>query len=55
VSGTKHFRHPEVGEFAVQFEVLLVADDSGQRMLMYSAAPGSAAEAALDLLRRSGS
>lgn len=55
VSGTKYFRHPEVGEFAAQFEALLVADDSGQRVPMYSAAPGSAAEAALELLRRSGS
>ena len=52
VAGTKFFRHPQVGELALEFEALLLADDSGQRILMYSAAPDSAAEAALQLLRR---
>jgi transcriptional regulator with XRE-family HTH domain len=48
--GTKQFRHPEVGELDLEFEALHVADDSGQRILMYSAKPGSASEAALNLL-----
>lgn len=52
VSGTKFFRHPEVGELALEFQALLLPDDSGQRVLMYSAAPGSPAEAALQLLHR---
>ncbi|MFC4052702.1 helix-turn-helix domain-containing protein [Actinomadura syzygii] len=50
-SGTKYFRHPEVGELALQFEALHLPDDSGHRILMYSAAPGSPSEAALHLLR----
>ncbi|TYB49719.1 helix-turn-helix domain-containing protein [Actinomadura chibensis] len=50
-SGTKHFRHPEVGELTLQFEALHLPDDSGHRILMYSAAPGSPSEAALRLLR----
>ncbi|TDD83188.1 helix-turn-helix domain-containing protein [Actinomadura rubrisoli] len=50
-SGTKHFRHPEVGELALEFEALHLPDDSGHRILMYSAAPGSSSEAALHLLR----
>lgn len=51
VSGTKEFRHPEVGELTLDFEALVLPDDSGQRILMYSAKPGSASEAALQLLR----
>ena len=52
VAGTKLFRHPHVGELALEFEALHLADDSGQRILMYSAAPDTPAEAALHLLRR---
>ncbi|HEX4225581.1 MAG TPA: helix-turn-helix transcriptional regulator [Pseudonocardiaceae bacterium] len=52
VAGTKFFRHPEIGELALEFQALSLADDSGHRILMYSAAPGSPAETALHLLRR---
>jgi hypothetical protein len=51
VSGTKQLRHPEVGDLAVQFEALHVADDSGQRILTYTTAPKTASDAALQLLR----
>jgi transcriptional regulator with XRE-family HTH domain len=50
VSGTKRLRHPEVGELTVEFEALLLADVPGQRILMYTATPGSPSEAALRLL-----
>lgn len=49
--GTKHFQHPEVGDLTLEFEVLHLPDDSGHRVLMYSAGPGGASEAALRLLR----
>jgi hypothetical protein len=52
VSGTKHFRHPEIGEITLEFEALLLADKPDQRILMYSAEPYSPSEAALQLLRR---
>jgi hypothetical protein len=51
VSGTKHFQHPEVGRLDLEFEALLLADGAGERILMYTAAPGSSSEAALQLLR----
>lgn len=51
VSGTKHFRHPEVGEIELEFEVLHLPDDSGHRVLMYSARPDGSSAAALQLLR----
>jgi transcriptional regulator with XRE-family HTH domain len=51
VSGTKHFRHPEIGEIILAFEALLLADEPGQRILMYSAEPYSPSAAALQLLR----
>ena len=50
VSGVKHFRHPEVGDFDLSFEVLHLPDGDGQRMLTHTAEPGSTAEAALTLL-----
>ncbi|MFC4586053.1 helix-turn-helix transcriptional regulator [Sphaerisporangium corydalis] len=51
-TGTKHFRHPEVGVLDLQFEALHLPDEPGRRVLMYSAEPGSPAEAALLLLGR---
>ncbi|MEW9533817.1 helix-turn-helix transcriptional regulator [Microbispora sp. NPDC049125] len=50
VSGTKLFRHPEVGDLELDFEVLHLPDESGHRTLMYSARPGSPSEAGLRLL-----
>ena len=50
VSGIKKFRHSEVGDFDLNFEVLHLPDANGQRIMTYTAEPGSAAEAALTLL-----
>ncbi|WP_232534308.1 helix-turn-helix domain-containing protein [Plantactinospora sp. KBS50] len=50
VAGTKTLRHPEVGELDLEFHVLDLPDGSGHRIFTYTAAPGSAAEAALRLL-----
>lgn len=52
VSGLKSFRHPEVGDFDLNFEVLTPPDDSGHRVLMYTPDAGSPASGALDLLGR---
>lgn len=48
--GTKRLRHPSVGELELGFSVLTPADDSGHRLLVYGAEPGSPAHAALALL-----
>jgi transcriptional regulator with XRE-family HTH domain len=47
VWGTKRLRHPEVGELELAFEALDVPDGSGQRLVTYTAEPGSAASLAL--------
>ncbi|PZE35738.1 helix-turn-helix transcriptional regulator [Curtobacterium sp. MCPF17_031] len=52
VSGAKSFRHPEVGDFELNFEVLTPPDDSGHRVLMYTPDAGSAGSNALKLLGR---
>jgi transcriptional regulator with XRE-family HTH domain len=52
VSGTKHLHHPEVGDLELHFEVLSPPDESGHRVLLYTADEGSPSAAALDLLRR---
>jgi transcriptional regulator with XRE-family HTH domain len=54
VSGIKKFRHPEVGDFDLNFEVLHLPDANGQRIMTHIAEPGSPAEAALTLLRACG-
>jgi transcriptional regulator with XRE-family HTH domain len=54
VSGTKHFRHPEIGELTLEFEALLLPDESGHRLLMYHAVPDTPSDAALRLLRGKG-
>lgn len=48
--GTKHFRHPLAGEFRLGYESLVPPDDPDQRLVVYTAESGSAAERALDLL-----
>ncbi|MBP0453752.1 helix-turn-helix domain-containing protein [Kitasatospora sp. RG8] len=48
--GRKEFRHPVVGELALDFEALPLPEASGHRMLLFSAAPGTASEAGLRLL-----
>lgn len=50
-SGTKRFRHPEVGAMDLDYEVLHLPDGNGQRILTHTAAPGSPSDAALRLLR----
>ncbi|MBC7595946.1 MAG: helix-turn-helix domain-containing protein [Kineosporiaceae bacterium] len=50
VNGVKGFRHPEVGEFDLGFEVLHLPDGEDQHMMTYTAEPESAAAAALELL-----
>lgn len=49
-SGSKRFRHPEVGEMALNYEVLHLPECNGQRILTHTAEPGSASFAALRLL-----
>lgn len=46
-SGTKRLRHPEVGPVQVNYEVLHLPEGNGQRLLTYTAEPGSPSEAAL--------
>lgn len=49
-SGSKRLRHPVVGELTLGYEVLHLPEGDGQRILAFSAPPGSAAAAAVDLL-----
>ncbi|MET9447484.1 helix-turn-helix transcriptional regulator [Streptomyces cinerochromogenes] len=49
-SGLKHLRHPLVGALELGFENLLIPGTSGQRLIAYTAEPGSPSEAALRLL-----
>jgi transcriptional regulator with XRE-family HTH domain len=51
MSGLKYMHHPEVGPLEVHFEVLSLPDDSGQRVLMYTADPGTPAFESLQLLQ----
>jgi transcriptional regulator with XRE-family HTH domain len=50
MSGLKYFRHPFVGSLELNFEVLSSPDDSGHRILLYTADPGSPSSEALQLL-----
>ncbi|MGW0608426.1 helix-turn-helix transcriptional regulator [Streptomyces sp. NPDC002644] len=50
VAGVKEFDHPLVGAMRLSFQSLLVPGDDGQRVIAYSARPGSGSEAALRLL-----
>ena len=49
-TGAKHFRHPIVGDLTLDFESIELPADAGQRLLVYTAEPGSPSQAALDLL-----
>lgn len=49
-SGVKHLRHPLVGALDLSFENLVIPGASGQRLIAYTAEPGSPSEAALRLL-----
>ncbi|MFC7328108.1 helix-turn-helix domain-containing protein [Marinactinospora rubrisoli] len=47
---TRTYRHPVVGRLTLTDELLQLPDDEGQRLVVFSAEPGSASEAALRLL-----
>lgn len=49
-SGVKQIRHPLVGTMDLTFENLVIPGSSGQRLIAYTAEPGSPSEAALRLL-----
>ncbi|TFD08974.1 MULTISPECIES: helix-turn-helix transcriptional regulator [unclassified Cryobacterium] len=51
MSGLKYFQHPSVGSMELDFEVLTSPDESGHRILMYTAEPDSPSAAALQLLQ----
>ncbi|MFI5759939.1 helix-turn-helix transcriptional regulator [Streptomyces sp. NPDC051563] len=48
--GGYHLRHPQAGEFTLAYESLSLPDDPDQTLIMYTAEPGSPAEAALRIL-----
>jgi transcriptional regulator with XRE-family HTH domain len=49
-TGTKHFRHPIVGELHLVYEAAELVADPGLSLLIYSAEPGSRSADALQLL-----
>ncbi|MDD9380685.1 helix-turn-helix transcriptional regulator [Streptomyces sp. ZAF1911] len=48
--GTKRFRHPVVGELALEYESLAFPDDPDQTLYLYTAEPGSPSDEALRTL-----
>jgi hypothetical protein len=46
----RDFRHPLVGGLSLNEEVMQLIQDAGQRVVLYSADPGSPSEAGLRLL-----
>lgn len=49
-AGRKRLHHPVVGDLTLDYEALDLAADRGQRLLVYTAEPGSPSAHALDLL-----
>ncbi|HMK98067.1 MAG TPA: hypothetical protein VK425_11010, partial [Acidimicrobiales bacterium] len=49
-TGTKTLHHPVVGDLTLAYEGLDLPGDNGQRILVYTAEPGSPSEEALNLL-----
>ncbi|WP_441249702.1 helix-turn-helix transcriptional regulator [Kitasatospora sp. McL0602] len=49
-SGIKRFHHPVVGDLELTYETLRVADDPGQALITYAAAPDSPSHDALRVL-----
>ena len=49
-TGVKRFHHPIVGDLTLDYEALDLPADSGQRMLVYTAEPGSPSHDAMQLL-----
>lgn len=52
MSGHKTLKHPQLGTLELGFEVLTMPDDSGHRVLTYTAEPESETAAALTRLQR---
>ena len=52
MSGHKTLNHPQLGSLELGFEVLTMPDESGHRILTYTAEPGSEAAVALTRLQR---
>ncbi|MFZ3495232.1 helix-turn-helix domain-containing protein [Streptomyces sp. 5.8] len=48
--GTKRFRHPDIGELALEYESLTFPDDPDQTLYLYTAEPGSPSDEALRTL-----
>jgi hypothetical protein len=48
--GSKHFRHPIVGELTVDYETLTFPGDPDQTLFIYRTEAGSASRQAMDLL-----
>jgi transcriptional regulator with XRE-family HTH domain len=49
-NGAKTLHHPLVGDLTLDYEALDLPGDTGQRILIYSAEPGSPSQQSLDLL-----
>jgi transcriptional regulator with XRE-family HTH domain len=49
-TGTKRLHHPVVGDLDLSYEVMELAADSGLRLAIFTAEPGSRSEEALNLL-----
>jgi transcriptional regulator with XRE-family HTH domain len=49
-TGAKRLHHPEVGDLTLAYEALELPGDTGQRILVYTAEPGSPSQEALNLL-----
>lgn len=45
--GPKRFHHPAVGEMTLNYEVMMLPDDPGLSLILYTADPGSRSEARL--------
>ena len=52
MSGHKTLKHPQLGTLELGFEVLTMPDDSGHRVLTYTAEPGTETAKALTRLQR---
>jgi hypothetical protein len=49
-TGTKRLHHPVVGELELNYEVMELSADTGLRLAIFTAEPGSRAEQTLNLL-----
>ena len=49
-TGTKHIRHPLVGELQLNFETMDISADDGLTVAVFTSEPGSASQQSLDLL-----